>query len=188
MAEYLIPDDLSIPAFLDLRNPAVAARREIERAQSVKSAAPAFNAHNSDADEATRAFLASEAERERIEKENSIARLREKEKAKAEALLGSRYSQRRNCWINPEQDFAELATKARKPDGSRVTVAELRHYFEASGSEFAKHTLAHIDGGKLAVEADKELKRAKRRAKHKVNGMTLATVMLPGRKRKRSRK
>lgn len=182
-------DDLSIPACLDLRNPEVASKRELYR-QTPVTAMPVISVDTRKraVDEATRAFLEGEAERERIEKANSLGKLNDKKKTKTDVVLGGSFDSRTNRWITPEEDFARMAERV------EMTPAELRAVFEdvaklpdlplkqvhAPGGRtatvdpnkdccraFARRILAAIDNGKLALEAEKSLERIKRRLKRK---------------------
>lgn len=153
-------DDLGIPACLDLRNPEVAARREQQR-QAPVMAMPAFVERQRNMDEESRKFWEAEKAREEIEKKNGFASFQEKKKTHLAEVLGGRYDSRTNRWITPEEEFAQWAEKL------DMNVTELRYHFENSGSAFGKSILEKIDNGKLALEAEKMLVRAQRKAKRK---------------------
>jgi hypothetical protein len=56
--------------------------------------------------------------------------------------MTGRWDSRRNRWISATEDFADMAKKARFPDGSRLTVAQLRACFEETAAEPTKVGIA----------------------------------------------
>ena len=177
-------DDLTLPWFLDRRNPEVQARLKAEH-----TAAPVEPPHftlepKRDRTAEELAFLEAEEERERIEKENRVGKLKAKKEAESQFKAGGRFSTRDNRWISAEEDFANMAAQA------KLTVAELHAAFvevsklpdmplqtytrgdktitvdpnEDCCRAFARRILKNLDNAVLAREAEKAAERARRKA------------------------
>ena len=199
-------DEWTIPACLDLRNADVAAKREEGRAQPLTSIPIQDTRKPRNLDAEAQAFMEAEAERERIKKENAFTKFKNRTATKAITIQGGRFDSRRNKWITPEQDFAEMSMKARTWDGEPMTIDELRAAFEDVAAmpdmplkphnkggkagetdpnkeccrAFARRILKGLDNAKLAIEGEKAMERAKRALKKAEQG-TMAVA--PSRRR-----
>lgn len=146
-------DDLSIPPFLDLRNPDVAARREADRKQPLATPRQVVvEPKHSEPD--VKAFEEAEAERKRIETQHRIARMKQRKEVKSQITAGSRWDSLRNRFITPEEDFRQMAKQARTWDGEPMTVEELRAAFEevARLPDLPLKTIKRPDGKTTTVD------------------------------------
>jgi hypothetical protein len=175
--DYTIPADLTIPWFMNCKNQDVQAERELAREIPL---IPAMRLETKvrDLDAETQAYI----ENERIKKENSLAKLKERKAIESNTRSGSRYDSRNNRWLTPEEDFAGMARQA------KMTVEELRTVFVKASQlpdmptytvvrhgqtvivdlnkeccrAFARRILANLDNAALAREAEKAMTRARR--------------------------
>jgi hypothetical protein len=133
----LIPFDLSIPWFLDRRNPEVQAEVEAARKMPL-TPAPKFEMVKRDMGAETKAFAEQLAAEKKTRTNNRIAKMKARLDTKSTWVPGSTWDQCRGRWIHPGEPTKPKPNTARQTQDLSTPRRVIKHRVTAKGSARAK--------------------------------------------------